>query len=491
MGAVGKAVHFARQQWLDPGRGMAMIEELTASGDELRFLIPRASGAGHHASTINLLKRMLDYRFHGRIRIFCPRSEAEIVEFLLPGYTKEAPELVYRGQTIRFTYDKDGEWTPPDDKALLLLCGGSEGAEAAWLERTNCRFYLQLQPWRWPTSQDALVFYPRKKPKKDPDKQRTILLRDQRTLLGSTFELCAYTEPAQARDDATWDLYGAVERFTKRVAMAKAIATSAANGAKWVMPVYGLERAGGYDITLVTLAYGMLLLRDRLHAAGRPTAPVVLPVFNRLVDRDTGEDEWPAVQAVLSGTKVAGCDLKPPFFTWANAEGRAARLRFHTADDVASLSQQLTELADGQILIVKMDRCPDEIFRYFYSVAEPVSVFEGRGTQNLALNLGRPYLSIGSGGYPGAQMSKESAYTGPIQAAADVVKGALPARFNDPQAQNFPPQVFCNGVYETLTSDLLLGYFRLLRRNYGDEKLDKLRMALRYLASVKRTDDQT
>lgn len=65
----------------------------------------------------------------------------------------------------------------------------------------------------------------------------------------------------------------------------------------------------------------------------------------------------------------------------------------HAGDDVASA---ITEVGNGGIVLVNLQRVPKPVFEYLYSVSTLPGIFEGEATASLILNLGRPFFHIES-----------------------------------------------------------------------------------------------
>ncbi|MBN3121886.1 hypothetical protein [Pectobacterium brasiliense] len=62
-----------------------------------------------------------------------------------------------------------------------------------------------------------------------------------------------------------------------------------------------------------------------------------------------------------------------------------------SAGDLNSLVGQL---ANHGVIVINLPGLPQDLFNYFYEIAALPSVFEGQGTANLALNLGKPFFKL-------------------------------------------------------------------------------------------------
>jgi len=458
-------------QQVDPGVGNAVIAAMNADAGtpELRVWVDTANAFGHHATTTNLLKRMVQLGLTKPIRVFCTLADGPKLELFLPGYARGDPQVVYQGVTINFTYDA----AVPAAASSLLISGGSEADTDELSERlatTNCAFYLQLQPWHW-KSADYVFFGPQ---------QPTPQFRElagQPTLGGPRYSYYAYTEAAPARDDALWDLYGGLARFTARVAMAKRIATKAPD--VYVQPAYGLGTKSDPFMTLLTFVLGALKIQDVMAARGMPVKPVVLLVFDAVEP-----EKWAELQGWADGTSEDE-EYPEELRELVQHEHLATRLRYRYDDDAAALGQQLAALAGDQVLVVGMSSCPDEIFRYFYGAATLPCVFEGRGTQNLVLNTGQPFLCVNPLGYPSLAFSEATPpEADPAIAAMGQLKRGSPFAYGKADTSTFPSEMYGTNVVALLQDQQARGYFTSLGEVYGDPSVDKLRTSLRYLRSL-------
>lgn len=456
---------------VDPDVGMSVIAGLSKLGQELRLWVDNANALGHHATTIALLKAMVAYGFSAPVRIlFSKADDAKKLELLLPGYKAGDATLTYGGVQITFQYTQ----TPPSAPATLLLSGGSDAGETELKTRlaaANCTFYLQLQPWNWKQA-DLLIY------KGQGGTPTVVPLRAQASLRGSQLTWCAYTSPAVARDDKLWDLYGALPRFQTRVAMAKLLADAAPG--KYVLPVYGLERMNMWG-ALLTLVLGGVTAQDLMSSRKIPVRPIVLLVFNSIGDSDW----WPLLGEYMAGTATTE-DYPEVLKDYVQQHQIAKRviLNYGLKDNPAALSKQLASLTGNQLLAVGMEGTPDEIFRYFYSTASLPFVFEGRGTQSLALNLGRPYLCSEPTGYPSAFFDDTTPPAAAIAQTAVLTLNRLDSAYEKLDPATWPSAVFADSLCKLIQDQQAIDYFAALGKVYGAPQNDKLRMTLRFLRSI-------
>lgn len=457
-------------QAVDPQAGKAIIAALYASNKELRVWVDTANNYGHHSTTMNILKRMVEYGFKGDIRVFIEPTDAKKLEIFLPGYKPNLQTLPYKGATLRFHYSLK----KPTEQVPLLICGGSEVKPEILEERrntANCAFFLQLQPWRW-SREDRLLYAG----------GRAILLALAEELGRGAFTFRAYKEPQLQRDDAYWDLYRQRPAFPTRVDMAKLLADAIERQNKpLLLPAYGLASHGDKWAAALTLTLGCLQAQDIMEQRHMAPKSIVLPIFDELTPA-----EWQRLKEWAEGTSNEP-GYPPAVAQCALALQAPKRLGFQFLDDVAMLKDQLAYLTNtnNRLLVVSMPKCPDEIFRYFYGAATLPCVFEGRGTQNIVLNLGRPYLCTNPIGYPGEHFD---ANCPPEAQKARTVAETLCERTASYTAATaiaqLPSSLFATALCDLLEDQTAVAYFGRLGQIYGNDRFDKLCTALRYLRSV-------
>ncbi|MEN3754058.1 hypothetical protein ABC733_19575 [Mangrovibacter sp. SLW1] len=65
-----------------------------------------------------------------------------------------------------------------------------------------------------------------------------------------------------------------------------------------------------------------------------------------------------------------------------------------TDSDLTTLLARLNKEGNGGVVVVNLPGLPQDLFNYLYQIAALPSVFEGQGTANLALNLGKPFFKL-------------------------------------------------------------------------------------------------
>lgn len=474
-----------RTQVVDPAVGLGVIKVLNALGYELRIFIDVSNGGGHQTTTTNIVKRMIDHGFRAPIRIFYDTEST--LEMFFDGYQPGAEEMDYRGVTLLF---HPPESKAPSTKAPLLICGGSEAKEGGLEERlseTNCCFYLQLQPWLW-KSDDYLLHAKLANPS-DPISCNpqagieTIVLNGEEALGKAQFAHSAYAQPTPTRDPDVWNRYAALKRFQKVVPMAEKLADFSPQA--WTMPSYGLV-SWKFALNLVlALAQAQPKLEPK---------PIVLYSFGSLLEpaSDYDEDEPSGglmLEQILAATSNF-LDDYPLLKAHIVEKELPRRCVVYRKKDPVELEEKLRDLPGDGILIVSMGSTPNEVFNYLYAQATLPLVFEGRGTLNLAFNLGKPYLCpthSAGGAYPGPAFTANPPAEGVRAQRLSGLIESSPYKYKQAETEEspWPAMELADGIVELLTSEAMQGYFAGLPRVFGDLANDRLLKALRFCADLR------
>jgi hypothetical protein len=564
----------------DPETGLDVVKKLNTQQAELRIWVDTANEFGHHATSMLLLRRMIDYGFTGPVRIWVGRSDSRKLELFLPGYTAGAKTLQYRNTTIAFQYDNSAAPTA----GSLLLCGGSESPLGTLVQRlgvARCTRFLQLQPWNWekgknrllavvgtltpPTGLQAVAGTGGQLPSgtyyfqittraygettasavvqatcgangsvqlqwnavtnavgynlyrstdpgmanatyyRLPDKTSfvdtgladdgakqpptantsqnisTELLDEQPTLLNRSFLFCAYQDQAPEYDASIWDLYKQNQRFAKIVPLAGMLSDYVENKRVLLLPAYGLATKSSLTWSLLTLILGCESAQRNGHV---PSLPIVLLVFDTLTNQD-----WRLISTWLNGTATIGSEYPAPLARYVTANNIAPLCPLLVNSDASTLESYLDAavLRGSGVVTVSMSGCPSDIFRYFYGKATLPPVFEGRGTQNLCLNLGRPYLCTNSNeGYPNLMFNELRPPEAKL--AWDAVQRLVESRpkaYDENAVADLACTKFAAALGALLRDSTCLKYFADLKLVYGAEGSDKLLKALRFLREKK------
>lgn len=472
--AFGQIDGAAQAERVDPAVGLGVIKALNAARDEMRIFIDTSNGGGHQTTTLNMVKRLIDYGFQTPIRIFYDSTAT--LELFLAGYVAPMTTMKYRGVTLNFQPAQNIK--VPEDRAPLLICGGSEATLArlgSRLKETNCSFYLQLQPWCW-KSIDYLVY---------GNPVAAIPLNGQEALGKSQFTFSAYAQPTPQRAPDVWALYASNPKFASVVAVANTLCDNSSRF--WTMPVYGLTSWKFF----VNLALAADRAQSQMPGKGLGRKPIVLLSFGSLLEAqaDDGPETGGELLARILNADPNSLEDYPELRKRIEENRLPARCHVLSGQARGNFEKVLSSLPEDGIVVLSMGSTPNEVFNYLYAQATLPLLFEGRGTLNLALNLGKPYLCTtfsADGGYPGLHLDGTPPREAKdADACARLVMSSLYS-YKTPEAEAtpWPSTKLGDGIVKLLTDQPTLRYFSELARIYGAQVNDRLLKALRFCAGI-------
>lgn len=394
-------------------------------GDKpLRYFVYRSSGYGNQANTINLLKRMISLGFSNDIELIYDASKGSDVinklAVLLPGLNPKNPQP-YRLNGVEVTFYPYQETAKSGGenrsvaglKEQLPLCING-GAEVTSITNQNLAntlqvdYYLQLQPYMWEvvnTTDNPLSLILAK------DAAKPLNLAEQDSLQGKDFSYRAFAMPTPPMPD--WAQLQKIPGIdTAVIKRAQALVELVRKKQAQLMPVYGLydsalERKpviGGAAAIPFELATAVALAQK----SGKPfIQPVVIALLNPL--QSTTFDELKSYIPVANGKPPEGDptemdqEEKIAYYTqrWCLSKGLTQpndKLpgQIYVNPDITgdALNALVGQLATKGVIVINLPGLPQDLFNYLYEIAVLPSVFEGQGTANLALNLGKPFFKL-------------------------------------------------------------------------------------------------
>lgn len=455
---------------------------------EVRIFVSAASGLGHQASSINILKRLIDFGCTETIRVIYEVSKSDPnlpkLKTLLPGFNPDNPSARYILDNVNlvFTAFSRGQ-NPGLDHAGLCICGGSEDkTNYAAADCFNVDLYFQLQPFQW-TKQKNMLW---RQGVKDP-----LVLSEQSILGGDGFIERAFYMPQPEVSDNKWDTLFHTGSNQNVLHIAELIdAYLSQNSEKKIdfLPVYGINDDWGLGRGIPTLpgtAYGILFTITAAVAASQASRtsahqkPTVIGVLT-----DVHKDSWADFRNAVAGKLVSG---QPNQFQtamdWAVKNQLPTRVVVLDSTDPHAFDTAVTALQADQILVVRIPGLPPDIFNLLYAEATLPFVFEGQSTANLALNLGVPYMQlarIGINVYPsvflgnGPFVTSQASYLTEVVSTTQNWLGLWPAN-----ADQTPAARLGTFITDATTQDSAHQiYFRRIGDFYGAEQNDKLLMSL-------------
>ncbi|MDB4897225.1 MAG: LysM domain protein [Firmicutes bacterium] len=473
---IGSVMKKAQARWPDPGAARQVVQWLNARNDELRILCDTSNAMGHYATTINIMRRMIDMGFRGTIRIFIYMSDfssQDKLEMLIPGFvrgkdTNLPKDQIFSGVKLTFSW-ADGK--PVKTPATLLICGGSEVTKEPMIKERaricNVKYYLQLQPYAWEKGNNFLW---------QTGSQTLTSLDGQASIGGAAFNAHGFYQVDPAYGEAIWNLYGSLERFKEVVAKAKIVQQM--ENRLFFSPVYGVDTRASLSDSLFNLCAAMVTFQDTL-AEHQSARPMLLVAFYDLTET------WDPLRALLDGSSAR---LPENLSRYLEQKPISDRVLFFR-EDSTKLAAALNSLKPNQLMILPMKGTPSDIFNWFYYRAFVPGTFEGRGTLNPALNQGHPYFCIDTRtAYPNsAGFGTLTSDIGDRVVADGVYQLVTAVRgYGRLQPEAFPFMRLAGAMFNLTypKQSPFLPYFQALRKLFHNQQTDKLSLALRFLAET-------
>lgn len=409
--------------------GIEAFGKLLSGEEEIRFYVDGTPNFGHQATTVHLLKRVIDvFKFSGAITVVYqdgpPNREstasklAKLLTGLVPA-TIDDDRLEYGTCTRIFFLNYAERAKLAGFPVTLGLTGGADDESVNYAKELNAAVFLRLQPYVWRKPNGAFV--PNRiefRPVDDVARPPV----DLSEIADRAFARLAYKFVSAPVAGGVWKWYQ-TQDFDPTLALntAKAFAAMKAaterNARIW--PVYGLHQFGsdtskGRDVLLNLLIVGLSHLRSS-GASPRPVVMVLLnpaategePADSRTLDTSFVRsfiaanidaivkelaDEWafsvaksrqgPALEQISKALQGYFESLRPDRF--------AALL----PDSPDAIGKGIVAAPDSSVFIAPVGPVPQEVYNAFFATAEMPGVFEGQGTSSLTISLGKPYLQI-------------------------------------------------------------------------------------------------
>ncbi|UCZ75913.1 hypothetical protein LHK94_02535 [Dickeya zeae] len=398
----------------------------------LRYFVYRSSGFGNQANTVNLLKRMIVLGFTNPVElIYDVTNGSEVIDklaVLLPGLDPKNPQpYLLNGVTITFFPYKEKPSGGGMNRSVSGLSGQvplciNGGAEITSITKQNLAsalqvdFYLQLQPYMWEivnsTDNPISLILPK-------GADNYIDLAKQPSLQERAFSYRAFAMQTPLEPD--WAQLLQIPNINKEViGRAKAVVDLVMAQKIQTLPVYGLYDSawgrkpviGGASEMPFELATACALAQK----TGNPfTQPIVIILLNQLQPTtfQALKNFIPvnAVAPIAGNPAELDQDDRIVYYTqrWCISKGLyqpnnqsqpAKPGNIYIEPDISKddLNALVGQLANHGVIVINLPGLPQDLFNYFYEIAALPSVFEGQGTANLALNLGKPFFKLTKAG---------------------------------------------------------------------------------------------
>ncbi len=453
---------------------------------EVRCFVTNTDGFGHQISTVNMMKRLIDYGYSQMIRcVYDDRGNPPVptiqkLKVLLPEI------IIPAGGGIPAPINLDGcvvvfsplsIYIPEEDDVVDFGFTGGYDDRMNLADRLMVNHFLVLQPFQWGLSHFSNAILRRM--------AATISL-DAELPLQPNFNDRAFYSPDPTLTDAEWDRYFDT---IKGAESAHLIYAFAEGGDPEELPInlctaYGMSNVdvnipllASAETLLFNLITGIIQYVDTADISKRN--PTVL-----LVLANVSHESYQEVQSFLAGDNLNNNVNTIQFLQDHNVN---ERVQFQLNGwDTQTLLNNIDALHNNQILVVSLPGLPPGVFDQMMYAANIPMVFEGKNAANLAINFPKPFLWLATNGagvvYPtlplgspaGAQATANQANANTMQ----IMPRFWPSFDGTPQNPAQRLGEFMNNVYPVNPPTGFTGYFTGLSNFYHSQINDKLFMAM-------------
>lgn len=386
--------------------GFSEFGDALVQQEEIRFYVDGTPNFGHQASTIHIMKRLIDrFSYSGRIKIVyqnAPPGKTPTPDKLALLLTELVPARI-DSMTIKYGTCQNITFINYNDRGRLEVeglgfTGGADNVDVNLAYEIKVAYFLRLQPYLWQAKSQVEKWD----------------LREPLLNLNAThnFTLLAYSysPTAVSRVPANvWDWYIRQQTYDAALAARTRNAQLLINTADAqdirLWPIYGL-----HQFTPADALFNLLLTALQCQETDR--RPIVFTLINGVDDGVFAE--WLAYinDFVTSFAKI-DTTIRGEYGMLSNAvalnnylrsldqmrrqydgtspiTGRILSLQPTRVNDL--LPGALESLRPYQILIVPLGPVPQEVYNCLFSKAKMPGFFEGQGTSSLAMSLGLPFF---------------------------------------------------------------------------------------------------
>lgn len=417
---------------------------------ELRFYIDATDNFGHQASTIHLMKRLIDETsYSNNVKIVyndinpedtgnsagTPGKLAILLTGLNPSDIDQAKIEYGTCKNITFlNYAKRVEGLK--NQTQFGFTGGADDMNINYATELKVEYFLRLQPYLWDDEWAEVG-----KRKEDWETSRVEQPSNKYFYLPKAYDnfiKLAYKfskEKFTTVNAAVWKWYSEDQTFSSelkiRTKNIKAIYDDLQEAKKaHLWPLYGLHqfisRYMGVDESsfneLSTMAMNFVL--TAFQAQKTIKKPIVIFSLNKPSDVEASFNRYiPAFAKDLSAKSDTLENLKAAiesnYAKELKEEGACSRPKLNAfvsklAQDVkpfmdtnskitllvgdtdisGKLSKAISNATNNELIIALIGPVPVDIYNYFYANCQIPGVFEGQGTSSLVISLGRPFLQL-------------------------------------------------------------------------------------------------
>lgn len=499
------------------------ILDLLAEQPEWRVFVDGTRNLGHQASTVMLLRRLIDLSaFRGRVVIVY----ADYGQALL-GNTAAKLALMFTGVDPRHMGDalvsygtcNDIRFLPFERRCELVdaiafgFTGGADDMSVNYALQLNVRFFARIQPYLWddPPSKKADRYYESSRIEQ-PEGEHLYLV----DALAEFQYLPLRASDCNAHIATTdWDWYAEKQTFDQDLGHRSRNARAVLGTPTRHWPVYGFQHFADHCAEMF-LACVLIALRLQNTTPGA----VVLCSFSPheeledwsvlidalACDLDAGNTHLAALRSALLDRYPTG--LAGPLDQWLGVlsgwlvqHAQGAHVRVHRTYETAQrrwndgsqpLSQALQASPSPCVHVVELGTVPMDVFNHCLVHGDLPGILEGQAAANLMTALGKPFLQvlrhdhvIKNGYARYRQNEKVPAMADEAARVAALLRDLLPQRWFDSVLPP-SPMTYCNDL-DCIASFVqeagnpatsVGGYFQEVGRHFSRNVHDKLLMGL-------------
>lgn len=491
--------------------GMQMLLKLFdgTNFSKLRIFVSRASGFGHQANTITIIKRFIDLGFTKGIEvIYDATSDQETpttiqkLAILLPGLNPDEPEpYILDGVVLTFGKYIENKKVAFTEKVLLCVNGGAEN-NSNLCSSFNVDFYLQLQPFGWDHSDAPNALW--RMGVEDP-----VSLTEVPELGKGLLIQRAFYVKIPPLNPINWQELDQIPGIDgNMLARARVICDCFLPQPSREIdfyPIYGLPVGEGRQaipgtpesIVFVSIVSAALAQDTR-------QKPIVISILSTVeegffaglrqlfsihklpfdVSDDSDDEDEPENPTRYS----LGRKLEEQARQWVvdnsitiDSPDHPNRIVLMFAPTGIELSKAIADATPDTIIITTLRNTPQILYNHLFEIATLPSIFEGQGTANYVLNSGKPYFQLAKQNinpYPSGALVPhlDSEVTGNI---TEAVYKILFGMSNMSTVGENPAQSLAALITECLTDgSRSANYFARVGAFYHAEENDKLLMVL-------------
>ncbi len=501
----------------------ASIEEmltLVKSKDNLRFYVDNSENFGHQASTINIMKRIVDKTDYSKNILIIysgsktPDKLAMLLTGLVPDEIKTAT-IKYGKATITFLEYKD---TKPELEPITFgFTGGADNDSINYAETFNVTYFVRLQPYLWEKGKNQI---------EQKDKEPFDLSNESLSYANLAFKFSS--SASKSVSDTLWQWYSNEQIYNQdlkiRSINAQAIYDAyVAKNELCLWPIYGLHQFS----SPAEKTFNMIL--SAFTAQMNMNRPIVMFLLSDLAKIQQKYQESPFDYASAFAIDLKNRDSKLPNLKaklqemYLSNDIMEAYAQLSLDNFILKLGQQVKPLMnvgytlnlvegykDGkyvkindlektlaaastkEIVAITLGPVPQEVYNYYYANSGLPGIFEGQASASLPISQGQPFLQIPKQGeenrtnYPSTLAAIN--YTPVAELAKNAALNLRNQSFNSYLKKTNPsnPENYYNTLSDSGTfmvnafsqPNLINTYFTDLGKFYQQDIHDKLMLGL-------------